>query len=198
MTRCIAFLRAVNVGGRFIKMAALRAEFEALGLANVQTFIASGNVIFDTRARDLVALERKIEAHLNASFGFGIHTFIRTEKELAAIVAHAAFDAAEAAAANTHVVGFIASAPDAATPARRSARPVFRAPLLRSPSLGTKRPCMPARPRAHQKPPGRCSTPKPAAGRFVPARGLHRSALSLPMRARNPIPSARSSAWRIA
>ena len=117
MPRCIAFLRAVNVGGRFIKMEALRAEFETLGLANVRTFIASGNVIFDTRARDLVALERKIEAQLQTSFGFEVHTFIRTETELAAIVAHPAFDAAEAAAANTHVVGFIASVPDAAAAA---------------------------------------------------------------------------------
>jgi len=114
MPRCIAFLRAVNVGGRFIKMEALRAAFEALGLANVRTFIASGNVIFETRARDLVALERKIETHLHASFGFDVHTFIRTETELAAIVAHPAFDAAEAAAASTHVVGFIACAPAAA------------------------------------------------------------------------------------
>ena len=115
MTRCIAFLRAVNVGGRFIRMEALRTAFEALGLANVTTFIASGNVIFETKARDLAALERKVEAHLNTTFGFEIHTFIRTEQELAVIVAHPAFDAAEAAAANTHVVGFIASAPDAAT-----------------------------------------------------------------------------------
>jgi uncharacterized protein (DUF1697 family) len=115
MPRCIAFLRAVNVGGRFIKMEALRAAFEALGLAGVQTFIASGNVIFETRVRDLGALERKIESHLHASFGFEIHTFLRTEKELAAIVAHEAFDAAEVVIANTHVVGFVASAPDAAT-----------------------------------------------------------------------------------
>lgn len=114
MPRCIAFLRAVNVGGRFIKMEALRAAFEALPLTDVSTFIASGNVIFETRARDLAALERKIEAHLQASFGFEIHTFIRTQAELAAIAAHAAFDPAELELANTHVVGFIASAPDAA------------------------------------------------------------------------------------
>ena len=117
MPRCIAFLRAVNVGGRFIKMEALRTAFEALGLAKVETFIASGNVIFETRARDLAALERRIEAHLHASFGFEIDTFIRTKAELAAIVAHLAFDAAEAAAANTHVVGFIAKAPEPAVAA---------------------------------------------------------------------------------
>ena len=113
MPRCIAFLRAVNVGGRFIKMEALRAAFEALGLDAIETFIASGNVIFATRARGLGALERKIEAHLHAAFGFEIHTFVRTEAELAAIVAHEAFDPAEAAAAKTHVVGFVAGPLDA-------------------------------------------------------------------------------------
>jgi uncharacterized protein (DUF1697 family) len=114
MARCIAFLRAVNVGGRIVKMDALRAEFEALGLARVETFIASGNVIFETRARDLGALERRIEAQLEPAFGFAIDTFVRSADELAAIAAHPAFDAAALAAAQTHVVGFFTRAPDAA------------------------------------------------------------------------------------
>jgi uncharacterized protein (DUF1697 family) len=108
MPRCAAFLRAVNVGGRTVKMGALRAAFEALSLTRVETFIASGNVIFDTRARDLAALERKIEAQLLASFGFEIDTFVRTLDEVAAIAAHPAF---EAAGAVTQVVGFLRSAP---------------------------------------------------------------------------------------
>jgi uncharacterized protein (DUF1697 family) len=114
MTRCVAFLRAVNVGGRVVKMDALRAGFEALGLRNVTTFIASGNVIFDTEARHLATLEKKIEAHLHEVFGFEIHTFIRTQAELAAIVAREAFDAKAISAATTHVVGFMAAAPNAA------------------------------------------------------------------------------------
>jgi uncharacterized protein (DUF1697 family) len=114
MTRCVAFLRAVNVGGRVVKMEALRAEFEALRLAHVTTFIASGNVIFETTTRRLAALEKKIEAQLHKAFGFEIHTFIRTEAELAAIVEHAAFEAKAVAAATTHVIGFMAATPDAA------------------------------------------------------------------------------------
>jgi len=113
MSRCIAFLRAVNVGGRTVKMAALRDAFEALGFTGVETFIASGNVIFETRARDFAALERKIETHLNTAFGFEIHTFIRGADELAAIASHPAFDAAEVAAASTFVVGFLAAVPSA-------------------------------------------------------------------------------------
>jgi uncharacterized protein (DUF1697 family) len=114
MPRCIAFLRAVNVTGRSIKMEALRVEFEALGLAKVETFIASGNVIFETRARNLAALERRVEAHLAQAFGFEIHTFIRTAAELAAIANHEAFDAGGAAGATTFVVGFLGAAPDSA------------------------------------------------------------------------------------
>ena len=107
MPRCVAFLRAVNVGGRTVKMDALRAAFEALAFTNVATFIASGNVIFDSRARDLAALERKIEAQLLTSFGFEIHTFVRTLDEIAALAVHTAFDAP----ATTQVVGFLRSAP---------------------------------------------------------------------------------------
>ena len=113
MATCIAFLRAVNVGGRTVRMEALRAEFEALGLAEVRSFIASGNVVFSTRARDLGALERRIEQRLHGAFGFEIDTFLRTRAELEGIVAHPAFDAAETAAAATHVIGFTGAPPGA-------------------------------------------------------------------------------------
>jgi uncharacterized protein (DUF1697 family) len=50
MPRLIAFLRAVNVGGRNVTMEQLRAHFSALGFTDVNTFIASGNVLFTSRA----------------------------------------------------------------------------------------------------------------------------------------------------
>jgi len=93
-----------------VTMEALRAAFEALGFGRVQTFIASGNVVFDHTARNLPALERKIEAHLKDAFGFEIDTFVRSLGEIARIVAHAAFDGS----ATTEVVGFLREAPDAA------------------------------------------------------------------------------------
>ena len=110
MPRLVAFLRAVNIGGRLVKMDALRAEFEALGLTDVQTFIASGNVIFDTRARDHAALERKIEARLAQAFGFEIDTFLRTFDEVSSVAAHASFSDD---ASPTQVVGFLRSVPTA-------------------------------------------------------------------------------------
>ena len=56
MPRYVAFLRAINVGGHVVKMERLRALFEDLGFAKVETLIASGNVIFETRAEDAGAL----------------------------------------------------------------------------------------------------------------------------------------------
>ncbi len=94
MTRYIAFLRAINVGGHTLKMEALRALFEDLALSKVETFIASGNVIFETRTktvRDVAVLEQKIEVQLHKNLGYEVATFLRTDAELQAIAAHEAF-----------------------------------------------------------------------------------------------------------
>ena len=87
MSELIAFLRAINVGGRQAKNTDLRAAFERMGYADVDTFIASGNVIFSTRARSSAALERKIEDALEQEFGLEMTTFLRTRAEVAAILA---------------------------------------------------------------------------------------------------------------
>ncbi len=86
--RYVAFLRAINVGGHLVKMAELKREFEALGFNNVSTFIASGNVIFDS---DEAAseLEPRIERHLQQWLGYPVGTFVRTDAEVCRI---AAFD----------------------------------------------------------------------------------------------------------
>ena len=52
MPKYVALLRAINVGGHTVKMDHLRSLFEAIGFSNVETFIASGNVIFDSRSKD--------------------------------------------------------------------------------------------------------------------------------------------------
>ena len=77
MPRYVAFLRAVNVGGRMVKMDELRRLFAAAGFANVETFIASGNVIFDARAKPGAALEAKIEGMLKKTLGYDVPTFVR-------------------------------------------------------------------------------------------------------------------------
>lgn len=80
--RYIAFLRAINVGGHIVKMDRLRSLFEDLKLKNVETFIASGNVIFDTTSSDEAALTTRIERHLEKALGYSVATFLRTPAEL--------------------------------------------------------------------------------------------------------------------
>jgi uncharacterized protein (DUF1697 family) len=63
------FLRGVNVGGRTIKMAELRACLEKLGCANVRTVLQSGNVVLDS-SKAPVALKTTIEAGLSKAFGY--------------------------------------------------------------------------------------------------------------------------------
>jgi uncharacterized protein (DUF1697 family) len=60
VSRFFAFLRAINVGGRTVKMTRLRREFDLLGFSGVETFIASGNVVFEARARNEERLQSKI------------------------------------------------------------------------------------------------------------------------------------------
>lgn len=88
MARHVALLRAINVGGRNLKMEALREHCEALGLAKVETFIASGNVIFESRG-SAAALEKKLEAHLRGILGYDVATFIRSAAELGAAATRA-------------------------------------------------------------------------------------------------------------
>jgi len=85
MTKYIAFLRAINVGGHTVKMDDLRKLFEALGFSSVETFIASGNVIFETTAKNATALEKKISEHLKKSLGYEVDIFLRTIPEVAEI-----------------------------------------------------------------------------------------------------------------
>src|ERR1043166_990070 len=84
----IAFLRGINVGGnKLIKMEALAAAFTSAGCRNVRTFIASGNVVFETRSTAREALTKKIEKLLTESFGHEISVALFTLGELQELVA---------------------------------------------------------------------------------------------------------------
>ena len=114
MPRLIAFLRAINVGGHTVTMARLRQEFEGLGFTGVETFIASGNVIFTARAGSLAAIEKKIEARLQAALGFEVTTFVRTDAEVAAVAGYQPFTAAQIEDGAAVYVGFVERPLDAA------------------------------------------------------------------------------------
>ncbi len=112
MPKYVAFLRAINVGGHTVKMDYLRSLFEAVGFANIETFIASGNVIFDSKAKNTKTLEQKIERHLRAQLGYAVTTFIRATSELAEVANYKPFSEAELnAAGNSLYVGFLADKP---------------------------------------------------------------------------------------
>lgn len=91
MTKFVAFLRAINVGGtKIIKMEDLRKMFESFGLSNVQTYIQSGNVVFE--AKESVGLEAKIEKHLEKALGYKVETFLRTMDGVKKIAGKPAFE----------------------------------------------------------------------------------------------------------
>jgi len=107
MSKYIAFLRAINVGGHNVKMDQLRQLFESLGFSNVETFIASGNLIFEAKAVNTKSLEKKIETCLYAALGYEVATFIRTETELAKIAKYRPFPQSQLDAAAALNVGFL-------------------------------------------------------------------------------------------
>ena len=112
MSRWIAFLRAINVGGHTVKMERLRRLFEAHGCTGVETYIASGNVLFDAPEADAHALKDHLESALNEALGYKVSVFLRRPAELAAIAVYAAFKAGELESAAALNVAFLSAAPD--------------------------------------------------------------------------------------
>ncbi len=96
MTRYVALLRAVNVGGTgTLRLEELKAVCRSAGFTAVQTYIASGNVIFDSDASEAV-VKARLEKGLHARLGKSVGVAVRTVAELAAILAGNPFKKAEA------------------------------------------------------------------------------------------------------
>jgi uncharacterized protein (DUF1697 family) len=113
MPHYIAFLRGINVGGaRVLKMESLRRAFEPLGFSRIETFIASGNVAFDSPIRSAASLEAMIGKRLQAALGYQVDTFVRTHAELQAIAAYKAFPASKMKTAELYVI-FLGVPPNA-------------------------------------------------------------------------------------
>jgi uncharacterized protein (DUF1697 family) len=112
MSRWIAFLRAINVGGHTVKMDRLRQLFEALGYRRVETYIASGNVLFEALEADSTALKDRIENALHEALGYKVNAFLRTPAELAAIARYAPFQPGELENAIAFNVAFLSTGLD--------------------------------------------------------------------------------------
>jgi uncharacterized protein (DUF1697 family) len=85
MPRYLAFLRGINVGGHRVKMDRLGELVEALGFEHVETFMASGNVIFSSQSADVADMEERIAGHLEDALGHAVPTFVRSQAELESI-----------------------------------------------------------------------------------------------------------------
>jgi uncharacterized protein (DUF1697 family) len=108
MTVYIALLRAVNVGGTGkLPMAELKAMCEAAGFKNVRTYIASGNVLFESSTTE-ARVKSLLEAHLKVYAGKPVGVVVRTVRELAAVLKANPFPKA---APNRTVAIFLDEAP---------------------------------------------------------------------------------------
>lgn len=80
-------LRGINVGGqKLIKMEDLKQLYVSWGFENVQTYIQSGNVIFDSSGKNISGLAKKIEKNIKSSFGFEVNVLIRTKEDFLNII----------------------------------------------------------------------------------------------------------------
>jgi uncharacterized protein (DUF1697 family) len=83
----IALLRGINVGGRTVKMDALRNVLSTLGCTDVRSFIQSGNLVFNAGRRAGAPLERWLEEAALARLGLNTEFHVRTANEWQALIA---------------------------------------------------------------------------------------------------------------
>lgn len=117
----ISLLRGINLGPHNrIKMDALRAVYESLGLRDVETYVQSGNVVFRTAARSLDPLARKIEAAIADAHGVRTFSVLRTCDEWRDVIARNPFAGRNGIDPAKLLVSFLAGKPtsEACTKAR--------------------------------------------------------------------------------
>jgi uncharacterized protein (DUF1697 family) len=118
MQTYIALLRGINVGGHHkLPMKALRGLLENLGLQNVQTYIQSGNVVFQSQEADTEELASQISAAIEKHHGFEPRILILTAAEMETAVRANPFPEAEAEPKSLHLF-FLVAIPDSPDLAR--------------------------------------------------------------------------------
>jgi uncharacterized protein (DUF1697 family) len=94
-----------------VKMEALRALYESLGLKDPQTYVQSGNVVFRTKKQDLAALSKRISNAIERSFGFRTPVIVRTTSELRNAIAKNPFERRSGIDPSRLLVTFLAEEP---------------------------------------------------------------------------------------
>jgi uncharacterized protein (DUF1697 family) len=90
-------LRGINVSGqKKIRMADLKSLFESLGLIHVQSYLQSGNVVFDSDEKDIGKLKDVIEAQIESTYGFSVPVLIRTRDDFKRVIQEHPFAQEEA------------------------------------------------------------------------------------------------------
>jgi len=108
MTKYVALLRAVNVGGTGkLPMTELKSMCDSSGFLNARTYIASGNVVFESKLPE-AAVKTKLEKCMASYAGKAVEVMVRTGPEMAAILAKNPF---KSRAANATVAIFLDERP---------------------------------------------------------------------------------------
>jgi len=110
MGRYIAFLRAVNVGGRVVKMDELKKIFAMPGIKNIATYIQSGNVVFDAGG-EKEAIKEKIEKKLLKALGYEVVVFLKTFDEVRDIIKRVPYTKKQVEEMAVHI-SMLSEAPD--------------------------------------------------------------------------------------
>ena len=113
--RHVALFRALNVGGHTVKMDRLRGICTDAGLAGVETFIASGNILFEPDRRKPATIEVLLEEALRVELGYEVETFVRTAAELSDLVAANPYADVELVDKGCVAVGFLKAPPPTST-----------------------------------------------------------------------------------
>ncbi len=88
MQKYVAFLRGINVGGnKKVPMAELKKILEKIGLKNVKTLLASGNVVFEADSNKIDELQTSISSAIEKAFKFRVPVLLRSFSELQRLVA---------------------------------------------------------------------------------------------------------------
>ncbi|MEO6143421.1 MAG: DUF1697 domain-containing protein [Dermatophilaceae bacterium] len=109
----IAFLRAVNVGGRHIKMVDLRTGLSDRGFGDSESYIQSGNLRFTSTLRSTAKLELAVEAALQEICGFTVKTVVRTPAQLGELTSYGQSLEAPLKGEVRRYVAFLKADPDA-------------------------------------------------------------------------------------